>query len=115
MFDQQSLIDYVKIIYNDTRGFPDERSISKEMIQDLDIDEGWAWGMARLLMSYRKKNDKDGLMTLLTKGERVEMSENSEEVTKNVTNTQIVVNENEGVEEILLKIEPFTTNDMFIK
>ena len=111
----KNLLPYMEIIYRDTVGFPDQKSISKELISGLDFDEDWAWSAAGLIVYYRKKEDKESFMRILNNGVRIKLSEDLGEVVKDHIEKYGVVDENDERNEILLKIDVFTTNEMFLK
>ena len=110
----ENFIPYLEIVYTDTKGFPDAKSISKELIQDLDFDEDWAWSTAAVIIHYRKM-DKEFFIRMLHRGVRIKLSEDLEEVVKDHLEKYPVVDVNDERGGMLLKIEAFTTNDMFIK
>ena len=108
-------VPFLGIIYEDKVGFPNEKAISKELVQDLDFDEDWAWSAAALIMHYRRMNAKDVFMRMLERGVDIKLSEDLNVVVKDHMDKYPVVGINDERVVMLLKIDNFTTNDMFMK
>ena len=111
---RKNAIPHIVIILKDEKSFPDERAISKELINELDIDQDLAWSAASLLMYYRGQ-DTSQLILMLERGIRIKISEDSSEVVQHHLDTYSPVCTTGERELLLLQIEAFTTNDMFVK
>ena len=96
-------------------GFPDEKAISKELVQTLDFDEDWAWSAGALIMHYRRMDAKDVFMRMLERDVDIKLSEDLNVVVKDHMDKYPVVGVNDERGVMLLKIDNFTTNDMFMK
>ena len=110
----KNLIPAVEIIYDDHAGFPDKKAISMELIKSHDFYEDWAWSTAGMIMHYRKQ-DKDTFMKMLHSGVEIKLSEDLEEVVQDHKEKYAVVDINDERGGLLLKIDAFTTNEMFLK
>ena len=110
----KNFIPYLEIMYDDVVGFPDQKAMSMAMIRDLDIVEDRAESTAHFVMHYRKQ-DKDLFMKMLNSGVEILLSDDMSEVVKDHMDKYKVVDLNDERSGMLLMMEAFTTNDMFIK
>ena len=111
---RKNTIPHLAIILKDTESFPDEKAISRELIDELDIDEDLAWSTACLLVYYRDQ-DTSQLIVMLEQGIRIKISDDASEVVKHHLDMYSPVVKKDERELLLSQIDSFTTNDMFVK